>query len=266
MRTTTQLSLFALATQAGVSSARVGSNEFGRMLEAEEILAREDEIFWSRALQTETSMSMSMSMMMSMSMSMSMGMYMGMDMEMDDGEMSETVEAEVKSASLPTVYDTLTTDGSYNTFVSALSAADVSFSSSPDQNYTVFAPIDDAFGVLPADIVACLMSPENKETLAVILKYHIVPGNTYSVELDDGVSATTVGGESLVFHTDDGFMVNGARVVSYDTPATDGVVYGIDSGMFCLCLRFEHSMLFPCSNYFYSQNTPFFCTLHSSLP
>ncbi|MDI5850233.1 fasciclin domain-containing protein, partial [Shewanella xiamenensis] len=42
--------------------------------------------------------------------------------------------------------------------------------------FTVFAPVDDAFAKLPAETVAALALPENAALLSSILTYHVVPG------------------------------------------------------------------------------------------
>jgi uncharacterized surface protein with fasciclin (FAS1) repeats len=49
--------------------------------------------------------------------------------------------------------------------------------------FTVFAPTDEAFNMLPAGTVENLVKPENKATLTKILTYHVVSGRLDSKEL-----------------------------------------------------------------------------------
>ena len=42
--------------------------------------------------------------------------------------------------------------------------------------FTVFAPVDDAFAKIPAKTLKTLSSPAGAETLSSILTYHVVPG------------------------------------------------------------------------------------------
>merc|ERR1711966_465126 len=74
--------------------------------------------------------------------------------------------------------------GTFQTLVTALTAADlVGALSEPNGPYTVFAPQDDAFAALPDGLVDCLIKPENKDTLASILPYHVVEGSVMSTDL-----------------------------------------------------------------------------------
>src|SRR6476660_9918038 len=49
--------------------------------------------------------------------------------------------------------------------------------------FTVFAPTNEAFAMLPAGTVDNLLKPENKATLTSILTYHVVAGKLNSKEL-----------------------------------------------------------------------------------
>lgn len=42
--------------------------------------------------------------------------------------------------------------------------------------FTVFAPTNEAFNLLPAGTVETLVKPENKATLTKILTYHVIAG------------------------------------------------------------------------------------------
>ena len=95
---------------------------------------------------------------------------------------------------------------------------------------TVFAPTDDAFAKLPAGTVESLLKPENKQKLADILKYHVVPGRVYS---DDALKAkeakTLQGGAIKIAANDKGAFINDAKLVTTDINASNGVIHVIDS-------------------------------------
>ena len=61
----------------------------------------------------------------------------------------------------------------------------------------MFAPTDEAFAKLPKGTVESLLKPENKDKLAAILKYHVVPGNVKLAKALEAGQGKTVLGPSL---------------------------------------------------------------------
>lgn len=128
------------------------------------------------------------------------------------------------------IVETAVSNGSFNTLVAAVKAAGLVETLSGTGPFTVFAPVDAAFGALPAGTVDTLVLPESKETLTGILTYHVVAGKVMSSDLTDGMTATTVNGQTLTFHLTDGkVMVNGAEVIIADVDTDNGVVHAIDA-------------------------------------
>jgi uncharacterized surface protein with fasciclin (FAS1) repeats len=71
----------------------------------------------------------------------------------------------------------------HTTLVAAVKAAglvDTLMSAGP---FTVFAPVNKAFGKLPDGTVDTLLKPENKDTLTAVLTYHVVPGRLSAKDL-----------------------------------------------------------------------------------
>ena len=66
----------------------------------------------------------------------------------------------------------------HTTLVTAVKAAGLVDTLNGAGPVTVFAPTNEAFGMLPAGTVQTLLKPENKAMLAKILTYHVVPGNS----------------------------------------------------------------------------------------
>lgn len=93
--------------------------------------------------------------------------------------------------------------------------------------FTVFAPNDAAFAALPEGVLDKLIQPANQAALTQILTYHVVAGNVPSSAVTDGPVAT-VEGQDITLSTADGVTVNGAKVVSADQTASNGVVHVID--------------------------------------
>ena len=92
----------------------------------------------------------------------------------------------------------------HTTLVAAVKAAGLVETLSGAGPFTVFAPTNEAFGMLPAGTVDTLVKPENKATLTKILTYHVVAGHLTAADLmkmvtDGGGKATlkTVEGGAL---------------------------------------------------------------------
>ncbi|KJS45483.1 MAG: Nex18 symbiotically induced protein [Roseovarius sp. BRH_c41] len=118
---------------------------------------------------------------------------------------------------------------SFSTLVAAVQAADLVDTLKGDGPFTVFAPTNDAFAALPEGTVEDLLKPENKDKLAAILTYHVVPGKVMSTDLSDGMTAATVQGSEVTIGTSDGVTVDSAKVVQADIEATNGVIHVIDT-------------------------------------
>jgi uncharacterized surface protein with fasciclin (FAS1) repeats len=64
----------------------------------------------------------------------------------------------------------------HTTLVAAIKAAGLVETLEGAGPFTVFAPTNEAFALLPAGTVDNLLKPENKAMLTAILTYHVVPG------------------------------------------------------------------------------------------
>jgi len=93
--------------------------------------------------------------------------------------------------------------------------------------FTVFAPVDDAFGQLPEETVASLAKPRNADTLSTVLTYHVVPGQI--APSDIAGEQTTVQGDTVeVTGEGDNLQVNGANVICGGVQTANATVYLID--------------------------------------
>ena len=74
-----------------------------------------------------------------------------------------------------------------------------------------------------------MLKPENKEQLAAVLTYHVVPGKVMSTDLTNGMTAATVQGADVTIMTEGGVKVNAANVTTADIEASNGVIHVIDA-------------------------------------
>ncbi|MEM9030248.1 MAG: fasciclin domain-containing protein [Pseudomonadota bacterium] len=128
------------------------------------------------------------------------------------------------------IVDTAVGAGSFNTLVAAVKAAGLVETLKGKGPFTVFAPTDEAFKKLPAGTVEDLLKPENKSKLAAILTYHVVPGKVMSGDIaGKKLSPKTVQGSTVAIDATKGVNVGGAKVVTADVEATNGVIHVIDT-------------------------------------
>jgi uncharacterized surface protein with fasciclin (FAS1) repeats len=92
----------------------------------------------------------------------------------------------------------------HTTLVAAVKAAGLVETLQSAGPFTVFAPTNDAFNMLPAGTVETLIKPENKTKLTGILTYHVVSGRLGTKELEAKIregngtaTLTTVAGGKL---------------------------------------------------------------------
>lgn len=117
-----------------------------------------------------------------------------------------------------------------STLVELATAAGLVETLSGEDQFTVFAPTNEAFAKLPAATIADLKKPANKEKLVGILTYHAVPGMAMSSDLTDGQELTTANGATLKVSIDgDTVKIGDATVVTPDVKASNGVVHVIDT-------------------------------------
>ncbi|MCQ9064627.1 fasciclin domain-containing protein [Vibrio diabolicus] len=128
------------------------------------------------------------------------------------------------------IVDVATENGSFNTLVAAVKAADLVDTLKGEGPFTVFVPTDDAFAKLPDGTIDMLLMPENKDKLVSILTYHVVPGKVMAADVVKLDKATTVQGQDVMIKTmGDKVMVNDANVMATDVKAKNGVIHVIDT-------------------------------------
>lgn len=129
----------------------------------------------------------------------------------------------------------------HTTLVAAVKAAGLVETLMTTGPFTVFAPTNEAFGMLPAGTVEALVMPENKSKLTGILTYHVVSGkldaDALKAKIKEGngsAELTTVAGgklwvmkkgSKLWLKDENGGM---AKIKIKDVYQSNGVIHVID--------------------------------------
>lgn len=92
--------------------------------------------------------------------------------------------------------------------------------------FTVFAPVDDAFAKIDAATIETLKTDD--ALLSKILTYHVLPGQLTPDQVV-GTHKTVQGGEVTVGGTKDALTVDGAHVICGGVHTANATVYLIDS-------------------------------------
>ena len=129
----------------------------------------------------------------------------------------------------------------HTTLVAAVKAAGLVETLQSAGPFTVFAPTNEAFNMLPKGTVETLLKPENKSKLTAVLTYHVVAGKLSSMDLmkmvkDGNGKATlktvegenlyiTMKGKSLMVTDESGGM---AKITIADVNQSNGMIHVID--------------------------------------
>ncbi|BDV31349.1 hypothetical protein Microterr_20090 [Microbacterium terricola] len=130
--------------------------------------------------------------------------------------------------------DPVAVAASNNPMLTTLVAA-VSGELNPDVNlvdtlngdeFTVFAPVDDAFAKIDPATIESLKT--DSETLTSILTYHVLPGQIEPADIV-GTHTTVQGADLEVTGSGDELMVNDATVICGGVQTANATVYLIDT-------------------------------------
>ncbi|WP_102159376.1 fasciclin domain-containing protein [Zhihengliuella halotolerans] len=91
--------------------------------------------------------------------------------------------------------------------------------------FTVFAPVDDAFAAIPEDDLNAVVG--DADMLTDVLTYHVVPGQIAPDDIS-GEQTTVQGGTVEVAGEGDELTVNGANVICGGVQTANATVYLVD--------------------------------------
>ena len=140
------------------------------------------------------------------------------------------------------IVDNAVNSKDHTTLVAAVKAADLVDTLKSKGPFTVFAPTNAAFEMLPAGTVDMLLKPENKMMLQNALKYHVVAGKMDSkaimkaIKKGNGTATlTTVEGSPLMAMMEGNTLVltdekgGKSRVTIADVRQSNGVIHVVDT-------------------------------------
>ena len=146
----------------------------------------------------------------------------------DAADATTTTVTTMAAEEMGTIVDVAAGAGTFETLLTAATAAGLADTLAGDGPFTVFAPTDDAFAALPEGTIAALL--EDPAALSEILLYHVVPGKVLAADVVSLTSATTVQGADVAITVDGGsVMVDAANVTATDIEASNGVIHVIDA-------------------------------------
>jgi uncharacterized surface protein with fasciclin (FAS1) repeats len=146
----------------------------------------------------------------------------------------ETTEAPAETTEAPapegpgTIVDIASGNPDFSTLVELVVAAGLADTLAGEGPFTVFAPTNDAFAAVPADVLEALAA--DTEALQKVLLYHVIVGAAVTsdqvapgeVEMGDG-SLATLSAEG------DALFIDDAQIVATDIEASNGVIHVIDA-------------------------------------
>lgn len=129
--------------------------------------------------------------------------------------------------SLPTIAGYVSGSAEFSVLASALAETGLDAALDGEGEYTVFAPTDEAFALLPEDLWANLNAQQRTE----LLRYHVVEGSVDSdTVVEQGEADTLLDQVLKVQVTSDGIYINGlTKLVTRDVRTANGVIHVIDS-------------------------------------
>jgi uncharacterized surface protein with fasciclin (FAS1) repeats len=133
----------------------------------------------------------------------------------------------VQAGNQKDIVDTAVAAGSFKTLATALQAAGLVDTLKGPGPFTVFAPTDEAFAKIPkADLDALIA---DKAKLTRVLTYHVVAGKVMASDVVKLKEVKTVEGQMATIDTSSGVRIDGAKVVTADVEASNGVIHVIDA-------------------------------------
>ncbi len=136
--------------------------------------------------------------------------------------------------SMKSIVEIVTTTPKFSTLAAALTKAGLVNTINQSPALTVFAPTNDAFNALFAQLKVSGLNDLSAETLKPILLYHVLGSKVTSSQIASGYTYTLspgLGAKNLVIllSTQGGVKINkGTSVTQADMMATNGVIHVID--------------------------------------
>jgi uncharacterized surface protein with fasciclin (FAS1) repeats len=148
---------------------------------------------------------------------------------------AEATSANVNSngrASLPTIAGTAVAAGTFNTLVAALAKAGLVDTFNGSQQYTVFAPNDDAFTAAAVALIGPgktgmdLVNALSVEKLTQVLVYHAAQGDRRAQSVLSSGQVKMLDGNFAPITIDNGVAkIAGVPIIATDIVASNGIIH-----------------------------------------
>ena len=125
------------------------------------------------------------------------------------------------------IVETAAAAGNFDTLTALLKKAGLVKTLKDEGRYTVFAPTDAAFAKVPKKTLNALA--KDKAKLRAVLLYHVAQGKLTAAKVVKRSSIKTLNGQRVGVRVRDGkVLVGGARVITPDVAASNGVIHVIN--------------------------------------
>lgn len=134
----------------------------------------------------------------------------------------------------PQMYDTmalLRMDENISIFADLLELSGLDISMLFADDFTVFVPTNEAFGDLDVSRFEELTNPQNRAELLEFVKWHFVPDEVYSTQLEDNQVIDTEDDKYIPVSTNlhnNNVTVGGALIIRPDIQTSDGIMHIIN--------------------------------------
>ncbi len=130
------------------------------------------------------------------------------------------------------ILDLVSSESRFTKFNEAIKAAGLTERFSSPNNFTVFAPTNEAFAKLPQAKALDLLKPENREHLKNLLLLHVVPGTLMAEDLKKTDAIKTEAGQTIKVSVSPDLKeikLANAQVMWPMEEAKNGIVYPLDA-------------------------------------
>jgi uncharacterized surface protein with fasciclin (FAS1) repeats len=132
---------------------------------------------------------------------------------------------------MSTILQIANADRNLSALMKGLKAADLEEILNGIGPFTIFAPVNLAFGKLaPGGSFEDLIKDGNKTRLSDIITYHVITGKKMLRDFSNGQKIKTINGKDVAITVKDGEVsINGAKILSKDRQGSNGVIHSVDT-------------------------------------
>jgi len=132
---------------------------------------------------------------------------------------------------MSTILQIANADRNLSALMKGLKAADLEEILNGIGPFTIFAPVNLAFGKLaPGGSFEDLIKDGNKTRLSDIITYHVITGKKMLRDFSNGQKIKTINGKDIAITVKDGEVsINGAKILSKDRQGSNGVIHSVDT-------------------------------------